>query len=40
LAPIPVVFLEMGQLLEMQNDLRGALDYYNRGLQAAIGRKG
>jgi HemY protein len=33
LMPTPAVYSELGQILEMQNDLRGALDYYNKGLQ-------
>ena len=35
----PAVYLELGQIMEMQNDLRGALDSYNKGLQAAGGCK-
>jgi len=31
----PAVYLELGQIMEMQNDLRGALDFYSKGLVAA-----
>ncbi|CAL7962003.1 HemY protein [Gammaproteobacteria bacterium] len=39
LTKAPAVYLELGQIMEMQNDLRGALDSYSKGLQAAGGRK-
>ena len=29
----PAVYFELGQIMEMQNDLRGALDFYSKGLQ-------
>ena len=34
LAPTATVYLELGQIMEIRNDLRGALNYYNKGLQA------
>lgn len=33
LKPTPAAYAELGQIMEMQNDLRGALDFYNKGLQ-------
>jgi hypothetical protein len=33
LTPTLAVYSELGKILERQNDLRGALDCYNKGLQ-------
>lgn len=35
----PAIYLELGQIIEMQNDLHGALDFYRKGLQATSGSK-
>jgi HemY protein len=39
LTKAPAVYLELGQIMEIQNDLRGALDFYSMGLQAALMNK-
>lgn len=39
LGATPAVYSELGQIMETQNDLRGALDLYNKGLQIIIDKK-
>ena len=39
LSATPAVYSELGQIMETQNDLRGALDLYNKGLQVIIDKK-
>lgn len=39
LGATPAVYSELGQIMETQNDLRGALDLYNKGLQVIIAKK-
>ena len=39
LAPTAAVYLELGEIMELQHDLQGALNYYTKGLQTAVSKE-